>query len=67
MYGVTIEYKGAGCYRFIDTTQNTIYVGSAKNMHTRLNQDFSPKGSNVEKEAYKSTAIVEIIKTKSYG
>lgn len=67
MYGITIKYKGPGCYRFIDTTENTIYVGSAKNIHTRLNQHFSNKGSNVDKEAYKSTARVEIIKTKSYG
>lgn len=67
MYGITIKYKGPGCYRFIDTTDNTIYIDSAKNMHTRLNQLFSPKGSNVGKEAYKSTARVEIIKTKSYG
>lgn len=67
MYGTTIKYKGSGCYRFIDTTENTIYIGSAKNIHTRLNQHFSNKGSNVDKEAYKSTARVEIIKTKSYG
>lgn len=67
MYGITIKYKGPGCYIFIDTTDNTIYIGSAKKIHTRLNQHFSNKGSNVDKEAYKSTALVEIIKTKSYG
>lgn len=67
MYGITIKYKDAGCYRFIDTSENAIYIGSAKNIHTRLNQHFSNKGSNVDKEAYKNTARVEIIKTKSYG
>lgn len=67
MYGITIKYKGPGCYRFIDTTENTIYIGSSKNIHTRLNQHFSNKGSNVDKEAYKRIALVEIIKTKSYG
>ena len=67
MYGITIKYKGPGCYRFIDTTENTIYIGSSKNIHTRLNQHFSNKGSNVDKEAYKRTARVEIIKTKNYG
>lgn len=67
MYGITIKYKGPGCYRFLDTTDNTIYIGSAKNIHTRLNQHFSNKGSNVGKEAYTTTARVEIIKTKSYG
>lgn len=67
MYGITIKYKGPGCYRFLDTVENTIYVGSAKNIHTRLNQHFSKKGSNVGKEAYSKTAIVEIIKTDDYA
>lgn len=67
MYGITIKYKGPGCYRFIDITENIIYIGSAKNIHTRLNQHFSNKGSNVKKEAYKSTARVEIIKTDDYA
>lgn len=67
MYEITIKYKGSGCYRFIDELENIIYVGSAKNIHTRLNQHFSKKGSNVGKEAYKSTAIVEIIKTDDYA
>ena len=67
MYGITIKYKGPGCYRFLDTLENTIYVGSSKNMHTRLNQHFSKKGSNVGKEAYGKTARVEIIKTDDYA
>ena len=67
MYGVTIKYNGPGCYRFLDTLENTIYIGSTKNMHTRLNQHFSKKGFNVGKEAYSKTAIVEIIKTDDYA
>lgn len=67
MYGVTIKYKGSGCYRFLDTIENTIYIGSAKSIHTRLNQHFSKKGSNVGKEAYRKTARVEIIKTDDYA
>lgn len=62
-----MKYKGAGCYRFLDTLENTIYIGSSKSIHTRLNQHFSNKGSNVDKEAYKNTARVEIIKTDTYG
>lgn len=67
MYGITIKYKGPGCYRFIDTTENTIYIGSAKNIHTRLNQHFSNKGSNVGKEAYGKTARAEICKCDDYA
>lgn len=67
MYGITIKYKYSGCYRFIDTTENTIYIGSAKKIHTRLNQHFSKKGSNVGKEAYSKTARVEICKCGDYA
>ena len=62
-----IKYTGSGIYRFIDTSNNVIYVGSAKNIDKRLKSHFSPKGSNVDKEAYKNTSRVEIIKTESYG
>lgn len=61
------KYKGPGCYRFIDTSENTIYIGSTKNIHTRLNQHFSKKGPNVGKEAYSKTARIEIIKTEDYA
>lgn len=67
MYGITIRYKDPGCYRFIDTTENTIYIGSAKNIHKRLSSHFSPKGSNVGKEAYGKTARVEICKCDDYA
>ena len=56
MYGITIRYKDTGYYKFLDTSENTFYIGSAKSMYTRLNQHFSKKGSNVRKEAYSKTA-----------
>ena len=62
-----IKYTGPGVYRFIDTSNNIIYVGSAKSIGRRLKSHFSSKGSNVDKEAYKTTARVEILKTDSYG
>lgn len=62
-----VKYTGPGVYRFIDTSNNIIYVGSAKSVDRRLKSHFSSKGSNVDKEAYKNTAKVEIIKTESYG
>ena len=62
-----IKYTGPGVYRFIDTSNNIIYVGSAKSIDRRLKSHFSSKGSNVDKEAYKTTARVEILKTDSYG
>ena len=62
-----IKYTGPGVYRFIDTSNNIIYVGSAKSIDRRLKSHFSFKGSNVDKEAYKTTARVEILKTDSYG
>ena len=62
-----IKYTGSGVYRFIDTSNNIIYVGSAKSVDRRLKSHFSSKGSNVDKEAYKNTSRVEIIKTDSYG
>ena len=62
-----IKYTGPGVYRFIDTSNNIIYVGRAKSIDRRLKSHFSSKGSNVDKEAYKNTARVEILKTDSYG
>lgn len=62
-----IKYTGPGIYRFIDTSNNIIYVGSAKSIDRRLKSHFSSKGSNVDKEAYKTTARVDILKTDSYG
>lgn len=62
-----MKYTKSGCYRFLDTMEKTLYVGSAKNIDRRLKSHFSNSGSNVDKEAYKNTARVEIIKTDTYG
>ena len=62
-----IKYTGPGVYRFIDTSNNIIYVGSAKSTDRRLKSHFSSKGSHLPKEAYKNTALVEILKTDSFG
>lgn len=61
-----MRYKGSGCYRFINELENTIYIGSAKNIDRRLKSHFSNSGSNVDKEAYKNTARVQIIKCEDY-
>lgn len=60
------RYKGPGCYRFLDTLENTIYVGSAKNIDRRIHSHFS-KGGHLPKECYQNVAIVEVTKTESYG
>lgn len=62
-----IKYTGPGVYHFIDTSNNIIYVGSAKNIDRRLKSHFSYKGSHLPKEAYKNTALVKILNTDSYG
>ena len=67
MYGLTMKYNGPGCYRFLDTTENIIYVGSAKNINRRLNSHLRGKGSNLSKDAYSQVARAEIVKTESYG
>lgn len=67
MYGITIKYEDPGCYRFINQLVNTTYVEYAKNIHTRLNQHFLNKGSNVDKEDYKSVVRFEIIRTDDYA
>ncbi len=61
------KYSGPGVYRFLDTHKKIIYVGSSDNIHRRLRQHFTGKGSNVDKEAYNKTALVQIIKTNKYG
>lgn len=66
MYGITIKYKGPGCYRFIDELGNVIYIGSAKDIHKRLNTHLRGKGSHLPKEVYNQIAKVEITKTSDY-
>ena len=60
------RYKGPGCYRFLDTLENVIYVGSAKNIDRRLRSHFNGKQGHLGKEVYNQVARVEICKCKDY-
>ena len=61
-----LKYKGPGCYRFLDTLENVIYVGSAKNIQRRLNSHFGGKQGHLGKEAYNQVARVEVCKCADY-
>lgn len=61
-----IKYKGPGCYRFIDTIENVIYVGSAKNIDRRLKSHFGGKQGHLGKDTYNQVARVEICKCEDY-
>ena len=61
-----MKYKGFGCYRFLDTTESTIYVGSAKNIDRRLNSHFKGKQGHLGKNAYSQVARVEICRLEDY-
>ena len=60
------RYKGAGCYRFLDTLENVIYVGSAKNIDRRLCSHFHGKQGHLGREVYNQVARVEICKCEDY-
>lgn len=60
------RYKGPGCYRFLDTLENIIYVGSAKNIDRRLRSHFNGKQGHLGKEVYNQVARVEICKCEDY-
>ena len=60
------RYKGPGCYRFLDTSENIIYVGSAKNIDRRLCGHFNGKQGHLGKSVYSQVARVEICKCKDY-
>lgn len=60
------RYKGAGCYRFLDTLENIIYVGSAKNIDRRLRSHFNGKQGHLGKGVYNQVARVEICKCEDY-
>lgn len=60
------RYKGPGCYRFLDTLENTIYIGSAKNIDRRLRSHFNGKQGHLGKEVYNQVARVEICKCEDY-
>lgn len=67
MYGITIKYKGSGCYRFMNNVEEIIYVGSAKYIHRRLSSYFNGSGSHLGKGILNEITIVEIIKTNDYA
>lgn len=60
------RYRGPGCYRFLDTLENTIYVGSAKNIDRRLCSHFNGKQGHLGREVYNQVARVEICKCADY-
>ena len=60
------RHKGPGCYRFLDTLENVIYVGSAKNIDRRLRSHFNGKQGHLGREVYNQVARVEICKCEDY-
>ena len=69
MFNIQSKYTGPGCYRFLDSNANTIYIGSAKNIHHRLfSQHFKKNGghSHLPIECYNSVCKIEIMKSDDY-
>lgn len=60
------RYRGPGCYRFLDTLENTIYIGSTKNIDRRLRSHFNGKQGHLGREVYNQVARVEICKCADY-
>lgn len=70
MFNIQNKYTGSGCYRFLDNEARVIYIGSAKNMHTRLfSQHFKKNGghSHLPLECYDSVCKIEIMKSTDYA
>ena len=70
MFNIQKKYTECGCYRFLDSQAQVIYIGSAKNIHHRLfSQHFKKNGghSHLPIECYNSTCKIEIVKTKDYA
>ena len=70
MFNIQSKYTSAGCYRFLDSQANTIYIGSSKNIHRRLfSQHFKRNGTfgHLPEICYKSTCKIEIMKTSDYA
>ena len=70
MFNIQSKYTSAGCYRFLDSQANTIYIGSSKNIHRRLfSQHFKRNGTfgHLPEICYKSTCKIEIMKTDDYA
>lgn len=61
-----LKYTGAGCYRFIDSLGNVIYIGSSKSIHRRLSSHFNGKQGHLGSTVYNQVARVEICKLEDY-
>lgn len=66
MFNIQKKYESFGCYRFLNSQAQTIYIGSSKNIHRRLFSQHFKRG-HLPKECYDSTCKIEIIKTKDYA
>lgn len=61
-----LKYTGSGVYRFLDTMENTIYVGSSKSVDRRLKSHFGGKQGHLGKNVYSQVARVEVCKCTDY-
>lgn len=61
-----LKYTGSGVYRFLDTMENTIYVGSSKSVDRRLKSHFGGKQGHLGKNVYSQVARVEVCKCADY-
>lgn len=66
MFNIQNKYTSFGCYRFLDSQAETIYIGSSKNIHRRLFSQHFKKG-HLPQICYDSTYKIEIVKTKDYA
>lgn len=70
MFNTQIKYEGFGCYRFLNSQAQTIYVGKSKNVHRRLfSQHFKKNKSygHLPIGCYENTCKIEIIKCKDHA
>lgn len=61
-----LKYTGSGVYRFLDTSENVIYVGSSKSVDRRLKSHFGGKQGHLGKNVYSQVARVEVCKCTDY-
>ena len=61
-----LKYTGSGVYRFLDTMENIIYVGSSKSVDRRLKSHFGGKQGHLGKNVYSQVARVEVCKCTDY-
>lgn len=69
MFNIQKKYTECGCYRFLNSQAQVIYIGTSKNIHRRLfSQHFKKNGyGHLPIQAYKDTCKIEIVKTKDYA